>query len=105
MRRFGRPGPLREREFRLLWAGQATSELGSALVPIALAFAVVGLTHSASALGLVLTAGFLSRIVLLLLGGVFADRLPRQRVMIAADALRAITQAIVAALFLMGAAQ
>jgi len=100
-----RTGALGEREFRLLWAGRATSELGSALVPVAAAFAVIDLTDSATALGLVLTAGFVSRIALLLLGGVVADRLPRQRVMLAADALRAVSQALVAALLATGEAE
>jgi MFS family permease len=95
---------LREREFRLLWLGQATSAFGSSLVPVALAFAVIDLTGSASALGLVLSAGLASRICLLLLGGVVADRLPRRHVMLAADVLRATTQGIVAALLLSGTA-
>src|SRR6187397_995732 len=98
-------GPLGDRRFRLLWPGRATSELGSALVPVALAFAVIDLTGSASALGLVLTTGFVSRIVLLLLGGVVADRLPRQRVMLGADALRAVTQGVVALLLFTGEAR
>jgi MFS family permease len=100
-----RPRLLRERRFTLLWAGQATSAFGSALVPVALAFALVQLTGSASMLGLVLTAGFASRAVLLLLGGVVADRLPRQRVMFAADAVRAMVEALVAALLLSGTAR
>src|SRR5438105_3068921 len=95
---------LRERDFRLLWLGQATSAFGSSLVPVALAFAVFDLTRSLSALGLVLSAGLGSRVCLLLLGGVVADRLPRRQVMLAADALRAITQGVVAALLLSGAA-
>jgi MFS family permease len=96
---------LRERDFRLLWLGQATSAFGSSLVPVALAFAVIHLTGSPSALGLVLSAGLGSRVCLLLLGGVVADRLPRRHVMVAADALRATTQAVVAALLLGGTAQ
>jgi MFS family permease len=95
---------LRERDFRLLWLGQATSAFGSSLVPVALAFAVIDLTGSPSALGLVLSAGLGSRVCLLLLGGVVADRLPRRQVMLAADALRATTQAFVAALLLSGTA-
>ena len=97
-------GPLRERPFALLWLGQTTSALGNALVPVALAFAVVDSTSSPSALGVVLSAGFVARIALLLLGGVVADRLPRHRVMLAADASRAIAQALVAALLVTGAA-
>src|SRR5262245_46507690 len=101
------PGPrlLRERTFRLLWAGQAISGFGSALVPVALAFSLVELTSSASALGLVLTAGFATRIVFLPLGGVIADRLPRQHVMVAADGVRAATEALVALLLLSGVAR
>ena len=96
---------LHTRNFRLLLVGRTTSELGSALVPVALSFAVLGLTRSASALGLVLTVGFGSRIVLLLVGGLVADRLPRQKVMVCADVLRAGTQGLVAALFLLGEAE
>ena len=100
-----RMAPLRARPFRLLWLGRTTSELGSGLVPIAFTFAVLDLTGSASALGLVLAVGFGSRIALLLLGGIVADRLPRKQVMIGADGLRACTQAAVATLFLLGDAQ
>ena len=100
-----RLGALDQREFRLLWLGQATSALGSSLVPVALAFAVLELTGSASALGLVLASAFVSRVVFLLLGGVVADRLPRQRVMLAADLLRTGSQALVATLLLSGHAR
>jgi len=98
-------GVLEEREFRLLWLGQATSALGSSLVPVALAFAVIDLTGSASALGLVLSAALVSRIVLLLVGGVVADRLPRQNVMLGADLLRTASQGVVAVLLISGHAQ
>jgi len=100
-----RLGALEEREFRLLWLGQATSALGSSLVPVALAFAVLELTGSASALGLVLAAALASRVVFLLLGGVVADRLPRQSVMLAADLVRTGSQGLVAALLLTGQAR
>lgn len=100
-----RIGPLEEREFRLLWLGQATSAIGTSLVPVALAFAVIDLTGSASALGIVLSAGLVSRVVLLLVGGVVADRLPRQTIMLAADLLRTASQATVALLLLSGRAE
>jgi MFS family permease len=98
-------GVLEEREFRLLWLGQATSALGSSLVPVALAFAVIDLTGSASALGLVLSAALVSRVVLLLVGGVVADRLPRQNVMLGADLLRTASQGVVAVLLITGNAR
>jgi hypothetical protein len=59
-------GVLRERDFRLLFTGQTLSNLGSALVPIALAFAVLDLTGSATDLGLVLLASRLPNTVLVL---------------------------------------
>src|SRR5262245_45351634 len=97
-------GALEDREFRLLWLGQATSALGSSLVPVALAFAVLDLSGSASTLGVVLATAFASRVVFLLLGGVVADRWPRQRVMLAADVLRAVSQGFVALLLITGQA-
>jgi MFS family permease len=100
-----RLGALEEREFRLLWLGQATSAIGTSLVPVALAFAVIDLTGSASALGIVLSAGLVSRVVLLLFGGVVADRLPRQSVMLGSDLLRTASQGMVAVLLLSGRAQ
>jgi MFS family permease len=94
-----------QREFRLLLAAQATSAIGSSLVPVALAFAVLDLTGSAVDLGLVLGAGVATRLALLLVAGVWADRLPRQRVMVAADLLRCGTQSAMAVLLLTGSAQ
>jgi MFS family permease len=100
-----RLGALREREFRLLWLGQATSVFGSSVVSVALPFAVISLTTSASALGVVLAAGLVARVVFLLVGGVVADRVPRQRIMLAADLLRTATQGTVAVLLLSGHAR
>ena len=65
---------LRERDFRLLFFGQAISWLGTGMVPLALAFAVLDVTHSVSDLGFVQAARSLPLVVFLLAGGVFADR-------------------------------
>jgi len=96
---------LEERNFRLLWIGQTTSGLGDTLVYVALAFAVLALTGSAIDLGLVLAANALPRVVLLLVGGVWADRLPRQLVMVGSDIVRGLLQAALAILFLTGSAE
>jgi MFS family permease len=99
-------GALRERRFRLLWIGQATSTLGDGLVPVALAFAVIQtLDRSATALGVVLAAHTLPLVAFILVGGVWADRLPRQLVMLASDVVRGTVQAIMAVLLLTGAAE
>src|SRR5688572_19495013 len=95
-------GALRERDFRLLWAGQTTSALGNAVVPVALAFAVLDLTGSASDLGFVLAAHTLPLVAFLLVGGVWADRLPRQLVMVGSDLVRGAAHATIAVLLLAG---
>lgn len=99
-------GALRERQFRLLWLGQTTSTLGDGLVPVALSFAVIGtLDRSATALGVVLAAQSVPVVLFVLVGGVWADRLPRQIVMLVSDAVRCAIQATLAVLLLSGAAQ
>jgi MFS family permease len=99
-------GALRERRFRLLWLGQATSTLGDGLVPVALAFAVIQtLNGSATDLGIVLAAHMLPLVVFVLAGGVWADRLPRQMVMLVSDVIRCAVQATLAILLLSGAAE
>jgi predicted MFS family arabinose efflux permease len=98
-------GPLAEREFRLLFTGQLISLLGTAVAPIALAFGVLDLTHSKSDLGFVLAANWAPQLVLILFGGVFADRLPRHLVMVGANAVSAAAQGAIAALLLTGTAQ
>ncbi len=105
MRLADRLGALEEPQFRLLWAGQAVSAFGDGLFPIALAFAVVELTGSPGDLGLVFAAVLVPRVALMLAGGVWADRLPRQRVMLAADLLRCLTQSLAAVTLPTGTAQ
>jgi MFS family permease len=100
-----RLGPLARREFRLLFLARGISFLGSAMAPIALAFAVLDLTGSASDLGLVLAARMVPQLVFMLVGGVWADRLPRNLVMVASDVLTGGAQAATAALLLTGNAE
>lgn len=97
--------PLRHREFRLLFLGRLTSLSGSAIAPIALAFAVLHLTHSATDLGLVLAAGAVPQIVLFLFGGVIADRFRRNRVMVVTDVISAAAQFAACALVLNGSVE
>jgi MFS family permease len=94
-------GPLRERPFRLLWLGQSISGIGDGLVYVALVFAVLEV-GSTKELGLVLGAVWLGRAVFVLIGGVWADRLPRRTVMLTTDLVRAGTQGVTAVLVLSG---
>jgi predicted MFS family arabinose efflux permease len=95
-------GALRERNFRLLFIGQSVSALGNALVPVALAFAVLDLTHSPADLGYVLGAEAVAQVVFLLAGGVIADRLSRRSVMLGADSVRGVAEAALGALLITG---
>jgi MFS family permease len=93
-------GALQEREFRLFFTGQLVSLLGNAVTPFALAWAVLDLTGSARDLGFVIAANTAPLVIFLLVGGVFADRLPRRGVMLTADVARMAIQAATAALLL-----
>ncbi|MDX6495714.1 MAG: hypothetical protein QOE17_1700 [Gaiellales bacterium] len=97
--------PLGERPFRLLFASLAVTLLGSWMTPVALAFAVLDLTDSPTALGVVLGAEAVPLVALLLVGGVWADRLPRIRVMLAADVASAAGQGAMALLLITGHAR
>lgn len=93
---------LRHRDFRFQFAAQATSMTGSLLSPVALALGVLTVTDDVLALGLVLGAYTVPLVLFVLVGGVWADRLPRHRVMLAADLVRAVVQTAVGVLFIGG---
>jgi MFS family permease len=101
----GRFGPLTERPFRLLWLGRTGSSIGDSLIPVALAFAVLRIGGGATGLGIVLAAFTIGRASFVVVGGVWADRLPRRAVMITADLVRFCTQVATAALLLGHVAQ
>ncbi|WP_030438436.1 MFS transporter [Actinoplanes subtropicus] len=92
--------PLRHRGFRYLLAGRAVNALGNAFAPIALAFAVLDLTGSATDLGFVVGARTVVNVAFVLFGGVLADRMPKSVLMVGSSVAAALTQAAVAALVL-----
>jgi predicted MFS family arabinose efflux permease len=93
---------LAHRDFRFLWLAQSASAIGDNIVLVALALFVISLTGSATDLGLVLAAHALSMVSFLLIGGVWADRLPRHRVMILTDLVRFTLHGLLAALIFTG---
>ena len=97
--------PLREREFRLLFAGRTIALVGGSIAPVALAFAVLDLTGSKTDLGLILAAREIPLIIFLLVGGIWADRLPRNLVMVGANVVSGLAQAAAAALLITGNAE
>ncbi len=93
---------LRHRQFRYLWLALSASVIGDYLVLVALALFVIARTGSATDLGLILAAKALPLVAFLLFGGVWADRLPRHRVMIATDLVRFALHGLLAVLIFIG---
>jgi MFS family permease len=94
--------PLRDRHFAWYYAARVATFLGAPMAPIALAFAVLDLNDSPTALGLVLAARYVPFVLFLLLGGVLADRLPRAAVLVWSCLLAGITQGAAATLLITG---
>jgi predicted MFS family arabinose efflux permease len=99
------PEVLRLRDFRRVFWAQAISTVGDFFVPVAISFAVLDLTGSVSDLGLVLFARILGQVLLFLAGGVWADRLPRQHVMVASHVVRFFSQGLLGILLISGHAR
>lgn len=96
-----RPRLFHNRDFLLLWGGEALSELGSQASAVAYPLLILALTGSAAKAGVVGLAKWLPLAVFSLPAGVLADRLDRKRLMIACDAIRLLGAAsIVVALAL-----
>ncbi|MEU6113284.1 MFS transporter [Streptomyces sp. NPDC047117] len=90
------------RNYTLLTAAAVVTGLGSSGALIAAAFAVLGAGGSATDVGLVAAARTVPLVIFLLIGGAIADRLPRHRVMVAANVLNCVSQGAFALLVLAG---
>ena len=88
-----------------MFGARTISFVGSAFANVALAFAVLELTGSKADLGYVLAARTVPTIVFMLVGGIWADRLPRHHVMVASNVISGVSQAAIAALLFLGHAQ
>ncbi len=97
--------PLSDRRFRFFFASRAVNLWGSTMAPIALAFAVLAIEDSASALGQVLAARSIPMVLFFLLGGVLADRLGRWRVIQVSNLVAAVSQGVAAWLVITGQAE
>ncbi|MFI5748768.1 MFS transporter [Streptomyces sp. NPDC051644] len=98
-----RPPLWRNRQFALLASARAISVLGNGFARVALAFAVLALPGAGPGrLSLVLACQAVPQLVLILLGGVIADRMSRSRLMAMADVVGAVAYGGLAALVLAG---
>jgi MFS family permease len=96
---------LRIRDFRRYYLGYTASAFGDSLTPFALAFAVLDLTGSPAALGMVLLSTRLPVIVFALVGGAIGDRFSRRTIMLLTDTVRFLAQGATAAILLTGVAR
>jgi MFS family permease len=93
----------RDRQFVLLACARTVSVLGNGFARVALAFAVLALPGAgAGSLSLVLACQALPQLLLVLVGGVIADRMSRSRLMVLADFLGAGAYAGLAGMVLTG---
>jgi MFS family permease len=88
--------PLRHRDFRNLWLGQAVSTLGAEIGTVAIPYQVYTLTHSTALVGLLGLASLIPLLVVPLIGGAIADALDRRTILLCTET--GLT--VVAALFL-----
>ena len=89
--------PLRiSREFRLLFAGQAVSEIGTEITLVALPFQVYSLTGSTLAVGLLGLCELLPLLVLSIVGGAMADAVERRRMLLVVHAVMALLSLMLA---------
>lgn len=92
------PGVLgRNREFMLLWSGQALSGLGSQISLVAYPLLVLALTGSPAKAGVVGFAKTVPVVLFALPAGVLADKLDRKLLMVSCDGLRAVALASIPA--------
>jgi MFS family permease len=92
----------RNRDFMLLWSGQAVSLVGTGITQTAFPLLVWDLTHSAAQVGLVGALGTLPYVFLSLIVGALIDRWDRKRVMILCDIGRALNLVSVLIALLLG---
>jgi Na+/melibiose symporter-like transporter len=93
-------GVLRNRDFGLLWLGQAISLVGDGIYLVAIAWLVLDISNEPTALGLVGLAWTLPMVASLLIAGVLSDRFERRRLLIVADLVRLVAIGAIAALAL-----
>ena len=96
------PTQLLNRNFLLLWQGQAVSQLGNQAFAIAMVFWAKEATGSASLMGALLAASALPSFLLAPLGGALADRAPRLKIALFCDLASGALLALLAALFWFG---
>jgi MFS family permease len=92
---------LAERDFRIVWIGQAVSMTGTWMQAVAQGLLVLSLWDSAFALGSVNFANAVPSLVVMLFGGVLADRADKRRILLITQIVMC-TLALALALLIVG---
>ena len=92
----------RNRDYMLLWSGQALSDIGGAISELAFPLLVLGVTHSPAQAGFVAAVRALPATFFSLFAGVLVDRWDRKRVMLICDSGRALSLASIPIAFALG---
>lgn len=99
----GRPKSLwRNRDYTLLWGGQALSDIGGAVSELAFPLLVLAVTHSPAQAGFVAALRALPATLFSLIAGVLVDRWDRKWVMLVCDTGRALSLASIPIAFALG---
>ncbi len=98
-------GAFKSRPFTMVWIGQSVSNLGDGIFYIALAWQVLLMTHSGTAMGIVLVSSTIPRLAFLLIGGVTADRMPRRLIILWSDGGRGLVVLLISILGFTGLLQ
>jgi MFS family permease len=102
------PAPLRafaHRDFRLFFAGQLVSLVGTWMQSVAQSWLVLELTNSPFRLGLIGTLQFAPVLFLSFVAGAMADRLPKRRLLVATQSVMCVQALVLAALVYRGHVQ
>src|SRR3954467_9217740 len=95
----------RHRNYRLFFAGQLVSLMGTWMQSVAQAWLVYRLTHSPFLLGLTSFCAQVTVFFMAALGGMIADRVDRRKMLLITQALSMIQAAIMAVLTISGVVQ
>ena len=96
LKKYFEPGSLfANKSYRYLWISTVLTIVAMTAFPIALAISVLDAGGSATVLGLILGVRIVAGVLFAPIGGVWADRLPRRTVLIAADGFRAVIGSVV----------
>jgi len=91
-----RGGLLRQRNFRLFWAGESISEVGNSVTIVVIPLVAIDILHASTFIVTLLTAmAWLPWVIIGIPAGAWVDRLPPRPVMLASDAVSVVVYASV----------